>query len=223
MNSRRRIRHALKLLCGQPIAVGVVWERAEPSSPYDPRSRQFGRASASMMPQAVHTMRGPNPTKAFGRASDRRSAPLRGGRSVGRGSARANRREHDLLRLVRRAVSRIGSQVGERHSGGSGRRGRCHGLPAEACRALNPKCVFEVQRLVSHADGGAEREIDDEPDVVDHRSDRADAGQQRTQRAPQTADAAATPPARGRTRNKRRLRIQLCRSTKVNGDIVSRD
>jgi hypothetical protein len=121
MNSRRRIRHALKLLCGQPIAVGVVWEPAEPSSPYDPRSRQFGRASASMMPQAVHTMRAPNPTKAFGRASDRR--------------------EHDLLRLVRRAVSRIGSQVGERHSGGSGRRGRCHGLPAEACRALNPKCV----------------------------------------------------------------------------------
>jgi hypothetical protein len=60
-----------------------------------------------MMPQAVHTMRGPNPTKAFVRASDRRSAPLRGGRSVGRGSARANWREHDLLTLVRRAVRRV--------------------------------------------------------------------------------------------------------------------
>jgi hypothetical protein len=33
MNSCRRIRHALKLLCGQPIAVGVVWERASQHGP----------------------------------------------------------------------------------------------------------------------------------------------------------------------------------------------
>jgi hypothetical protein len=80
---------------------------AESSSPYDPRSRQFGRAFAPIMPQAVHAMRGPNPAKACGRASDRRSAPLRRGRCVGRGSARANRRGHVLLRLVRRAVRRL--------------------------------------------------------------------------------------------------------------------
>jgi hypothetical protein len=28
MNSRRRIRHPLKLLCGEPTVVGVPWERA---------------------------------------------------------------------------------------------------------------------------------------------------------------------------------------------------
>jgi hypothetical protein len=61
MNSRHRIHHALKPLCEQPIAVGVVWERGR--APYDPRFRQFGRASAPIMPQAVHAMRGTNPAK----------------------------------------------------------------------------------------------------------------------------------------------------------------
>jgi hypothetical protein len=44
-------------------------------APYDPRSRQFGRASAAMMPQAMHTMSGPHPAKACGCANDRRSVP----------------------------------------------------------------------------------------------------------------------------------------------------
>jgi hypothetical protein len=72
------------------MGTGPSQHGAEPSSPYDLRSRQFGPAPAPIMPQAEHAMRGPNPAKACGRASDRRSAPLRGGRTVGRGSARAN-------------------------------------------------------------------------------------------------------------------------------------
>jgi hypothetical protein len=106
MNSRRRIRHALKLLCGQPMAVGVVWER--------------GRAFISLRPALppvrpsirAHNAAGARharaePGKGMWSGRDRRSAPLRSGRSVGRGSARPNRCEHDLLRLVRRAVRRI--------------------------------------------------------------------------------------------------------------------
>lgn len=44
-------------------------------APYDPRARQFGRAFATMMPQPMHTMRGPHPAKACGCASDQRSIP----------------------------------------------------------------------------------------------------------------------------------------------------
>jgi hypothetical protein len=103
--------------CGQPIAVGVVWERGRAFvslrralPPVRPRIRAHNAAGRARHARA-------EPGKAIGRASDRRSAPLRGGRSVGRGSARANRREHDLLRLVRRAVRRIRESASSSNEG----------------------------------------------------------------------------------------------------------
>ena len=95
-------------LCGQPIAGGVVWERGRafislrPAlPPVRPRIRAHNAAGSARHARA-------EPSKGmWSGASDRRSAPLRRGRSVGRGSARANRRGHVLLRLVRRAVRRL--------------------------------------------------------------------------------------------------------------------
>jgi hypothetical protein len=52
MNSRRRIRHPLKLLCGQPIAVRVAWERVA-SGPGANLLRRFLQRLRRLLAQAV--------------------------------------------------------------------------------------------------------------------------------------------------------------------------
>jgi hypothetical protein len=125
-------------------------------------SRQFGRASAPMMPHRVQTMRGPTSAPPCGRANDRRSAPPHDGTASRALRATARRwRACCQASSARWARSRL----------------LCHGRVG----AVSPKTQFGVWshleaistriRAVSNRDGGYQRRIAISSICLRHRSD----------------------------------------------------